>query len=277
MTQLERLQLKLHQADPVDFDESDLNWLLTHLGDPDSYLRDTLTYSLFERGFMAHGFTQAQKSEVASRLEVVNGLWSGIDEAQNSFVFLRSFTALVGALILSTDADQPFLSVNSRQTWIGWALKYLTLEQDRRGFVPENGWAHAIAHGSDFLEAAIRHPRFPEASLPQAMQVVEQVLQDTVTPFIDDEEERLAVVLQAITSHQGGIQLVSQGLMTCGDAFWSNYQQTSSDVIGYYRVSTLKRVCEALYFLEPSMSTATKREIDRYFQGMGYVANRRDE
>lgn len=114
MTQLERLQLKLRQADPIDFEASDLNWLLTHLGDPDSYLRDTLTYSLFERGFMVRGFTQAQESEIASRLEVMNGLWCGIDEVQNDFVFLRSFTALVGALILSADADQPFLSINSR-------------------------------------------------------------------------------------------------------------------------------------------------------------------
>lgn len=186
-------------------------------------------------------------------------------------IFTRSFTALLGALVLSADAESAFLTDDQRQVWFANALQYLPSETDRRGYVPGHGWAHAIAHGSDFLDSAVQHPAFPAAQLPAAAQTVSAVLLATTAPFADDEEERQAVVWGSIAKRAGGEALVIGQLQSCSQQVWTSYEQAPADVQYYYRVSSFKRVCEALFFLNPNLKAAAQAEIDLYFKQMGFL------
>lgn len=264
------LEHLMAQPDPLSFSEAQIQWLLAHIGDPDGAIRDGLTYTLLARGFMAGGFTGAQKQAIARQTTDNEVLFAG-QGLESDLIFTRSFTALLGALILSADAESTFLTDGQRQIWFAQALKYLPSETDRRGYVPGHGWAHGIAHGSDFLAAAVQHPAFPPAQLPAAAQAVSAVLLATTAPFADDEEERLAVVWSSIAKLEGGEASVIGQLQTCSQQVWTSYEQAPAEVQYYYRVSTFKRVCEALFFLSPSLKAAAQAEIDFYFKRMGFL------
>ncbi|WP_125705699.1 DUF2785 domain-containing protein [Lacticaseibacillus daqingensis] len=269
MSQQAKLEQMLELPDPLIFQSTDITWLLDHVGGLDGDVRDHLTYSLLSRGFMAGGFTTCQKVAVATQVEADKGLWTDIGSDGGDQVFLRSFSALLGALILGADAQSPFLTASQQTVWFRAAVDYLPRERDRRGFVPGRGWAHAMAHGSDFLSAAIRHPAFPVTRRSAAMHAIRAVLDATQAPFQDDEEERLAVVLQGFTVDASGCEQVAQLLTDCGAAYWQEYDREPSNNQNYYRISTFKRVCEALYFLAPNVRQAAQAQLDRYFSEMG--------
>ncbi|MCI1893265.1 MAG: DUF2785 domain-containing protein [Lactobacillus sp.] len=260
----------LAQPNPLSFTDAQIQWLLAHIGDPDGAIRDGLTYTLLARGFMAGGFTGAQKQAIARQTMGNEVLFAG-QGLESDLIFTRSFTALLGALILSADAESTFLTDEQRQVWFAQALKYLPSETDRRGYVPGHGWAHAIAHGSDFLDAAVQHPAFPAVELGAAAQAVSTVLLATTAAFTDDEEERLAVVWCSIAKRPGGEALVIGQLQACSQQVWTSYKQAPAAVQYYYRVSTFKRVCEALFFLDSSLKAAAQDEIDLYFKQMGFL------
>ncbi|EPC73472.1 hypothetical protein Lpp71_08677, partial [Lacticaseibacillus paracasei subsp. paracasei Lpp71] len=62
--------------------------------------------------------------------------FTGLNGSDNDNAFTRTFTALLGAILLETDSSKPFLTDNQTQTWIDWALKYLQIETDWRSYVP---------------------------------------------------------------------------------------------------------------------------------------------
>lgn len=264
------LESLLTKSDPLSFTDSQIQWLLAHVGDPNGAIRDDLTHTLLARGFMARGFTTAQKQLIADQTAAAEALFAG-QGSVTDLVFTRSFTALIGTLELSADTESPFLTDEQRQGWFANALKYLPSETDRRGYVPGYGWAHAIAHGSDLLDAAVQHPAFPVAQLAPAAQAVSMVLLATAAPFSDDEEERLAMVWCSLAKQPAGAELVMSQVQACSHAVWTSYEQAPAELRYYYRVSTFKRVCEALFFLAPRLQAAAKAEIDLYFQQMGFL------
>lgn len=47
--------------DPLHFTDNQCIWLLDHVGDPNSKIRDQLVYSLLARGCQTPGFTKDQR------------------------------------------------------------------------------------------------------------------------------------------------------------------------------------------------------------------------
>ncbi|WP_249649271.1 DUF2785 domain-containing protein, partial [Lysinibacillus sp. D4B2_S17] len=59
--------------------------------------------------------------------------------------------------------------------------RYLLLEQDTRGFVPDKGWAHSIAQGADLASTTIKHPKFDLQYAPSILHALKLVTwKDTV-------------------------------------------------------------------------------------------------
>lgn len=166
----------LSMPDPLHFTDHQCEWLLDHIGDPNAEIRANLVYFLLARGFSTEGFTTSQRKAMATRTTQRTQLFTGLNGSDNDNVFTRIFTDLLGAMLLEIDSSKPLLTDNQTQIWIDWALKYLQIETDWRGYVPIKGWAHGIAHGSDLLAAAAAHPKINTAQLQQALDVVANVL-----------------------------------------------------------------------------------------------------
>ena len=74
-------------------------------------------------------------------------------------------------------------------------------EKDTRGFIHEKGWAHAIAHGADALDALAKHPLIKIEDIRQILHAVQHSLFKQVD-YLDEEEERLAIIVASLIKYQ---------------------------------------------------------------------------
>ena len=68
------------------------------------------------------------------------------------------FSVLVIAAIIEYDVKKKVLDPDIMRYTVHKVIHYMMEEKDTRGFIQEKGWAHAIAHGADALDALAKHP-----------------------------------------------------------------------------------------------------------------------
>lgn len=129
-----------------------------------------------------------------------------------------------------------------------------------------------IAHVSDLLAAAAAHPKITTVQLQQALDVVANVLAQQKKPFLDDEEERLAMIVLRVSqnpNHATGS--ISRFFNETNIIRWTDYTEHSHNNEAYYRVSSWKRLMMTLHFMAPSMQSTLLPLVTKYFQKMGYL------
>ncbi|GEK06079.1 DUF2785 domain-containing protein [Schleiferilactobacillus harbinensis] len=262
----------LVDASPLAITDNELTFMLDHIGDPDGRLRDEIIYTLFGRGFFEGGFDADQRKEVAATILQRNDLWRDIDRPDTDAVFGRTFTALVGTLILNYDGEHAFLTTEQRNTFFQWAVTYLQREKDYRGYVSGHGWAHGVAHGADFLGAAVHHPQFRHTLIPDVQKSVVTVLNRMTTPFLDDEEQRLAAALVlGLNAHNISLREWTDWLAVEHTYLWNKY--ANDNLASYYRLSAWLRIMQNAYFLLHDDDPARQpclAFINDYFIQMGF-------
>lgn len=190
-------------TDNIILEQIDLNVLiekmLSNIGSTDPELRDKLIFNTFctliEKDYL-------NKNQMEHIIEVcLNNLFLGIDKIESDLVFTRSFSSLTIGLLLQKDREQSFLKEEVVLSIINKSTEYLNLEKDIRGYVETKGWAHSIAHGADLLVEAVKHPLFNNNLSSVYLETIKECLfkkSTTKAPFVDGEEERLIVVLEAL-------------------------------------------------------------------------------
>lgn len=196
--QLEGIVKKSINLDLIDFNEL-IQFMLKNIGNPDGYLRDNLIYRGFCELILNEQFTEEQLVLILKTCSDDEHLYLNITQSNPSDdVFTRSFSALVITLILGIDREKRSLPEELVGEAIHRSIHYLFLEKDYRGFDNTKGWAHAVAHGSDLLTEAIRHPLMMESQLLcSALQSLKSCLH-TEYALIDEEEERMLPVIDAL-------------------------------------------------------------------------------
>ncbi|MGK9253529.1 DUF2785 domain-containing protein [Paenibacillus humicus] len=211
----EELKLKLQRMTETSKgdwlqEDSDLllEDMLDHIGAVDPKLRDELIYSAFAK-WIGEGYLSPGQLERV--LERCLGLqMSGIGEQGSDTVFTRSFASLALTCVIVADRKSGVLSGAQTEKAIRQSLSYMERERDTRGFVPEKGWAHAIAHGADLLGACVRHPAFRPERAPDILAAVQSAFfKETV--YTDDEDSRLTTVID---------RLLERGLADAALAGW---------------------------------------------------------
>ncbi|WP_260052585.1 DUF2785 domain-containing protein [Oceanobacillus sojae] len=103
--------------------------------------------------------------------------------------------------MLHKDRQKSFLQHDVVIKTIKKSMEYVNLEKDIRGYVEGKGWAHSVAHGADLLTEAIKHPCFDNSLSFECLETIRQCLfKESITkaPYVDDEEERLLFILEAL-------------------------------------------------------------------------------
>lgn len=170
--------------------------LTAMLGSPDPQLRDGIARPTLTT-WIAGGTYDFLLSGLGDGIAI--GLRQGVGESSTDSVFRRSMSAVVLGACLARDAAVPLVSAGKVLEWgdrlAGWFLR----EQDLRGWVPDKGWAHALAHGADALGllADSRHLGAPELS------VILDVMADRITDpelavLRSGEIDRMAVATCAV-------------------------------------------------------------------------------
>lgn len=195
---LEGIVNQTTNLDLIDFNEI-LEFMLKNIGNTDGHLRDNLIYRGFCELILNEHFTDEQLIAILKTCLDDEHLYFNINHNGTSDdVFTRSFSALVITLILGKDREKRILPEELVVETIHRSIHYLFFENDYRGFVNTKGWAHAVAHGSDLLTKAIRHPLMMDWQLfCSALQSLKSCLH-TEYALIDEEEERMLPVIDAL-------------------------------------------------------------------------------
>lgn len=164
--------------------------LVEMLGRPDPRVREDLAYPLLTT-WISRGVYDAVLSGLGDG--IAPGLRHGLGHDGDVSVMRRSYSALMLAEIIGHDNNEHLMSAASVLDWGDRATAWYVREQDHRGWVPEQGWANAIAHGADLLAALARSRHFARLELTVLLDVIaDRVLAPTSYIWRHGEDDRLA-------------------------------------------------------------------------------------
>lgn len=166
------------------------------LSSPDPALRDDVAYAAAEHWILReHALAPEELRHVLAQW--TDNLDDGLGERGTDSVFGRSFSALCLSLVAAADLQTPFLDAAEAQAFFDRVLDYFAREQDLRGFDPERGWMHSVAHTADVLKFLARNPKLPRGVDVRMLDAVRAKIESTDAVFVWGENERIALALHA--------------------------------------------------------------------------------
>src|SRR5437879_2883053 len=217
--------------------------LLSNFSSTDGELRDELSYMIFANGIIAKQKLTSEQSEKLLSTALDNGhLFYRIGEFDTDSVFMRSFSNLVIAALLYSDAQKPTFSAEIIQRTKKALLEYARSEKDWRGYVEEKGWAHAMAHLADALDECAQNRTLGVQDRKEILTLISE-LAKLSEPLYHEEDIRLAMVAYHIIL---GKQ-VDEGFLK----MWVNtcFVQRNADVVSWTQGTNAKNFLRSLYFL----------------------------
>lgn len=170
--------------------------LVEMLGHPNPRLREDIAYPLLTT-WIGRGLYDDLLSGLGDG--IVPGLRYGLGHDGDVSVIRRSYSALMLAEIIGRDNDAQLMTASSVLDWGDRATSWYVREQDHRGWIPEEGWAHAIAHGADLLAALARSRHFGRLELTVLLDVIaDRVLTPTSYIWRHGEDDRLAYAVMTL-------------------------------------------------------------------------------
>ena len=171
--------------------------LTTMLGSTDPEVRDGTAFPA-----LATWIDRGVYDDLLSGLGdgMVAGLSVGLGEQGTDTVFRRSFSALIVGACLERDNTQHLLPGAKILDWGDRLATWFLTERDTRGFVPEKGWAHAVAHGADAIGALGESPHLAGAEHAVLLDILaERLLQQPADePLTAGEPDRVAAAAMQI-------------------------------------------------------------------------------
>lgn len=178
--------------------ETILEACLEHLGSVDGELRDGLIYNVLARWMTRSVLDPEQIRRIWSMLLDEEHLFFGLGEKESDSVFMRSFSVLLLAVVVYAHRQTPFMSGKEVGRTLEAVLEHMRREQDRRGFVPGKGWAHAIAHNADTVDELALCEEVSADQLAEILGVLFEVLTTGETVYTHQEDERITTAVMSI-------------------------------------------------------------------------------
>lgn len=169
----------------------------THTGAVDAELRDDLIYTTMATWIARGVFEPPDLQEILQVVLNEQHLFHGLGEKGSDTVFMRSFSMLIVAAILSAHRRHPFLPESELHVIKQKLLRYLAGEKDLRGYVPVKGWAHAVAHAADALDELVQCDGMEAADLAALLTAMRKIINCTEAVYICEEDERLVTAVLA--------------------------------------------------------------------------------
>lgn len=159
--------------------------LASCLENPDPRLRDEVAFTAIAHWLRAKELAPATvvglARELLPRLEGPAGEGFG-----------RPFAALVLSEVARADRLDPMLPEPLLRELVTAAGRFLAGIRDYRGFDPEVGWRHGVAHGADLVLQLGLSPRLSAAEVRTLLAALARQVAPEATSYIDGEPERLA-------------------------------------------------------------------------------------
>ena len=241
--------------------------MLQHIGVTDSYLRDKLIYSTFyhliKKDYISHTHLQKLLSESISEKYLFYKIHSDKDDT----VFTRAFTTLLIALIIDADTNHNFLSQTDILNVKDKLILYMNKEQDFRGYVQDQGWAHSIAHASDTFEALVNNPKLETSHYEEILQTLLNKVCVHSIYYKYEEDER--IVYPIVVMLQNGLEEEILILALRDLVAQLQVQKPTLHIDSYeFLYGNIKSFLRSLFFKLRTMSICkkTEREVEKLLQ-----------
>lgn len=188
------------QLQTIDLNELTFN-MIHHIGTTDSYIRDMLIYKCFAHFIQKELLSLEQLELLLTTCLDENFLYIEIDTPGTDGVFTRSYTNLLIALIIQFDNTHPFLSSETIRMVKEKLIEYMNLEADYRGYIQKKGYAHAIAHGSEALNALVHNSNISCDCYEEIIHCLLNKVFVCSTVYHNQEDERIVTPLLSIIHH----------------------------------------------------------------------------
>jgi len=198
---LKQLLIDIEDVDLDTLEEPELTAIiyemLENLGSTDPELRDGLIYPLLVKIIESDILSPERLNHIMETCLDERHLFYRLGERGDS-VFMRSFSSLAIAALLTADAEKPFLDRDIFSTITDKIIWYIEGETDTRGYVEEKGWAHSIAHSADMLMALVKNPSFSPNKFSSILNAIENCIFKENAAYVDGEDERLIVSIKTM-------------------------------------------------------------------------------
>ena len=239
---------------PADIDRfAFLQALLQNFNTTDAELRDELTYMILAHAIIDQETADRLSAEQRESLLLTciddTHLFYHIGESGTDSVFMRSFSLLIIAALLYTDAKFQQISEEATRKTQTALLRYAREERDWRGHIKGKGWAHSVAHLSDALDEIAQNRYMTQVDREAVMQTL-TYLATLPEPLCYEEEDRLSFT---------AYRLIVSGMVD--DTFLETWVEslfvtrteevpglTEQDVMHWTSAANAKNFLRSLYF-----------------------------
>lgn len=258
------LQEKLN-VDQSTYGKEELDWLVQHIGDPSSKIRDDLVCNTFGYGFFDKKFSKDQARYLFDQIKNNNLLFYKIEQTGIP-TLTRSFTCLLLLLFIQVNGDKTsryyrFLDETKEKAIFFDLINYLQNETDFTGYSKKYGWVHAVAHCSDALEICIKQSIFDQEFMKKYLEAVKVLFKKVDRRYQCGEEYHLADTFIAAID--------SEKLSTNQLIAWLDDLEIKPDVPELaYQFNNLKSFCLDLYVklnTKNELNDSLKQFIEKHF------------
>lgn len=160
--------------------------LLPCLASPDPAVRDEVAFEALSSWLRGGALSLATARELGQSLLPML-------QQRDAAGVTAPFAALALAEVARVDRLKPMWTGDERVTMVEAAATWVAGITDHRGFDPQVGWRHAVAHGADWLMQLALNPALDRSQLDRILDAVaRQVLPVDGHPYVHGESERLA-------------------------------------------------------------------------------------
>lgn len=216
-----------------------------YIGAVDSELRDDLIYPCFATWILDGLYAPEQMRQFLELAVDDDHLFFQIGEQGTGSVFTRTFSMLLLPLLLIAHRKRPYLTPTTIQSLKQTIFNYLEQEQDKRGYVPGKGWAHAIAHAADALDDLAQSEELDNDDLRDILAVIRAQMSVGELVFAHAEDERMSVAAVAVMKRPSlPLTAIIDWLQTFRPLV-GDFETMPDD---YYRYLNVKQFLRSLYF-----------------------------
>jgi hypothetical protein len=221
--------------------------LLGCLGSPDPEWRDRIAYEILTAWLRGGRVSAPAMKRMARSLEA--NLAAGLGEASGDRVYLRSFSALILSELVRQDSRERYLDDAEYARLLAAGLAYLPGERDLRGYDPEHGFVHGVAHGSDLLWRLAWSRRTDPDGLRRILAAVgTKVAPAGEHAYVHGESDRLArVVAYAVARDTLDVSAIGAWVESVAQpAPMTSWDEAFASTAGLARLHNTKQFLRAL-------------------------------
>lgn len=249
------LRIALENFQTSEFAMPSDPWSLTQqllqpqwLGHPDATLRDELVYVSLYHLLRGGDFSVEQCRLLLSTITDDRHLFYRFGASGDDSVLTRSFSVQQLPPLLTRHRSEPYFEAHELHQIARHVTKYMLGEQDLRGYDPELGWIHAVAHSADAASGVLRCQDAERETVLLLMTTLRRAAAIERSAYCHGEDERLALAAT--------IGLAHPSLSVTDRTEWLNVFRSKvreCEQIGmpdsYKRLVNVNHTLRALYFL----------------------------